>query len=718
MSIFRCTFGSKKNFFFFFPMLLVFFSMGCTSASYAPFYSGNGYVVLVAQSSSETDVRWSKYLYEHMKKRAVSPNSVAYASSENEDMYGITLKLDSGLSNDFEVERNGTNVFLNAKSEKTMLWLIYQLIKRIGTEDSRIVSSDLPPSLLSFADTCGVFPFDYREAYFPENLVPEMAPLYGNNCVDTDWSLWGHNLKKALDEKGNDVFAKVGGAIDKSQYCFSSPFTYASLEQYVLNQAGSGETFSSRFAIFPNDNEVACTCPKCKALGNTDGCATPAVTFLIRKLAARFPHHSFFTSSYLTTDAAPSASLPDNVGVIVGAMDLPLRANMEELPKSKKFINRVNGWKAVAKRVYVWDYVSNFDDYLSPFPVLKLAQERLQLYKKIGVNGVFFNGSGYDYSSFSGLHTFVLSALMINPSYSVDSLVSTYFKEFYPSFAADITNYYSSLESRAVSQGKRLNIYGGIADAERTHLDAYEFVRFYDSLSSAVRLARGDERKRLQRLHTALSFTRLEIARNAAYSPLGVYRRDGHSLSLRTEIPKVLAALESHKALGFSVYREDGGSLEAYISSFRTYIAFPERENLLLGQTLTAVSPLDEGYEDTGVLTDGVSGLPSDYHQGWMINSYGSLVLKLPESAKRGTLRLSFLSFPRHKIVLPSKIEVLSDDRVINTFSPPQVDSNLPYSLSQAVCVLPSALGSITLRIVAAEGRKSKMACSEIQLNP
>ena len=50
--------------------------------------------------------------------------------------------------------------------------------------------------------------------------------------------------------------------------------------------------------------------------------------------------------------------------------------------------------------IYIWDYINNFDDYLTPFPILKIAQQRLQFFKQHGASGIFFNGSGYSYSSF------------------------------------------------------------------------------------------------------------------------------------------------------------------------------------------------------------------------------------------------------------------------------------------------------------------------------
>ena len=40
-------------------------------------------------------------------------------------------------------------------------------------------------------------------------------------------------------------------------------------------------------------------------------------------------------------------------------------------------------------KLYVWDYMCNFDDYLTPFPVLYLLKERLVFFHDLKINGVF-----------------------------------------------------------------------------------------------------------------------------------------------------------------------------------------------------------------------------------------------------------------------------------------------------------------------------------------
>ena len=131
------------------------------------------------------------------------------------------------------------------------------------------------------------------------------------------------------------------------------------------------------------------------------------------------PPVAAFSQTHVLYDFLPDyatshrQAAPAYVGVIVSAIDYPLRRTDGKDEQDKKFAEQLDNWKKVTNNIYIWDYINNFDDYLTPFPILKIAQQRLQLFKQHGASGIFFNGSGYSYSSFDEMKDFVI----ISPSY-------------------------------------------------------------------------------------------------------------------------------------------------------------------------------------------------------------------------------------------------------------------------------------------------------------
>lgn len=690
-----------------------------TFARVEPVSSKGGYLIFAKNLDSEEDVRWAKYLYDHLKKRAENQEAVEYRTSDN-DWFRISVRLDPGLKNDFEIKRHKQALDLSARDDEKMLWLQYQVMKKIADEDAGIAGADLPPAIVGLNDTCGTCCFEYRGIYSPSSRDADYAAIIGVDNLDGGWGLWGHNLYRVFgDEAPASVYATVDGKENRGQYCFSSPETYRLIEKYIESGFGDGQKNGMRFMIAPNDNSWVCTCPGCTAAGNTPVNATPAVTELVVRLARRFPHHTFFTSSYLTTEEPPVAPMPENTGVVVSAINWPFRVHIPGNEDTRNFAALLERWKRITNRLYIWDYINNFDDYLTPFPALKIMQSRLKFFRDRQVSGIFLNGSGYDYSSFDGMKTYVLSALLINPDYPVDYLTGAYLKQHFPAAGTKIASFYSALENRAEKCRRPLNLYGGIADAERNFLDVPGFIRFYEELERQTGGAGKEERKRLNRLLTALTFTRLEIARDRAFRTYGCAERQGERIGIKPETGRWLVRLGEYKAFpGMGRYRESGGEIKNYLTEWQTRILETGGEkNLLLGKTPRPLSPLDEGYEDLTVLTDGIPGLPGNYHCGWLLYSQAD-----PEIAFSGdsipearTLRISFLHDPAHRIYAPERVELYKDGILYQTFPVPSGSGKKP----QVVFVnAPVGLGDakdVSIRVRRSGNRKA--AIDEIQLN-
>lgn len=623
------------------------------------FPSKEGYLITIGEDPTDRDTRWAKYLYEHLKKRANDDEMVAFGVSEKE-MWHVIIQIDPTAQEGFRISRKGADIKLTASDDRHMLWLQYQLIKKISKEDPRIDGSDLPPALLNLTDTCGTFAFDYQSIYSPAGLNSDYTGVMGLNNFDDSWGIWGHNLRKVLGDNTDKVYATIHGKTDDSQLCFSSPEMYTQIEDYIVNNFG--EKGNSRFVIAPDDNPYACTCASCTALGNSEKNATPAVTELVLRLAQRFPRHFFFTTSYLSTQQATDKQLPANAGVMVSAIDFPLCWIDSKDAQEKKFAQQLENWKKVTKNIYIWDYINNFDDYLTPFPILKIAQQRLQFFKKNGASGIFFNGSGYSYSSFDEMRTFVLSALLINPEQAVDDLIRNYFNQEYPVSKKWLSDYYIDLENSTQS-GKKLGLYAGIRESEGAYLNPEKFIKFYDEMGDFVSDAKGKERKKLHELQTALSFTRLEMGRDHSYDTYGYAKRNGKGIQAVPQARKWVNQLKEHKAFsGMEYYNESANEIDYYIKEWEQYILASDiKKDLFLGITPSSTPKTNKN--SLKRLTDGTHGLPDNYHCGWIILPEEECTIDLPvkEINESGTVYISFLNLPRHRIYAPQQIEVSRD---------------------------------------------------------
>ena len=681
------------------------------------FASKEGYLVTIGEDPTDKDTRWAKYLYEHLKKRANDDEMVAFGVSEKE-MWRVIIHIDPTLQEGFRIAIKGSDIELTATDDRQMLWLQYQLIKKISKEDPRIDGSDLPPAIINLTDTCGTFAFDYQSIYSPSGLNPDYTGVMGLNNFDDSWGIWGHNLRKVLGDNVDKVYATIHGKTDDSQLCFSSEEMYRQIESYIVDNIG--EKGSSRFVIAPDDTPYACTCASCTAMGNTEKNATPAVTELLLRLSQRFPKHSFFTISYLSTKQVTDKQLPSNAGIIVSAIDFPLRRIDGKNAQEKKFMQQLNQWKKVTKNIYIWDYINNFDDYLTPFPILKIAQQRLRFFKQNGASGIFFNGSGYSYSSFDEMRTFVLSALLINPELPVEELVRDYFNQEYPLSKKWLYDYYINLEN-SVQSGKKLGIYAGIAELEQSFLNPEKFIKFYDEMGDYVSDAKGKERKKLHELQTALSYTRLEMGRNHSYDPYGYAQRNGKQIQPTPQARKWLTQLKEHHAFtGMEYYNESADEIDYYIKEWEQYILASDiKKNLFLGIMPSSTPPTDK--DGLKRLTDSTHGLPGNYHCGWTTLPKEEYEISLPVKGinKTGNIYISFLNLPRHRFYPPRQIEISKDGAIYKTINLETDDSVEKGELVKTTTPIDlNGAEQVNIKVMVAKKPRAQIGIDEIVFVP
>jgi len=716
-------FNEKNHILFLFLLVLLLSALnsGCASNIHDPFAGYNGYIITLPDNPSSSDVKWGKYLFNHLRKRSMKSAKIVYLASNDQELYQLQVHINPALDKDYKIECSKAKVVLLAKNESVLLWLIYQLYESIGKEDERINVSDLPPVSLTIKDTEANFCFEYREVYFPENKDPEISAVYGMNNVNSDWGLWGHHLSVAIGKSpDSSVYATVNGQKYEGQYCFSAEETYRLIEDYILDNYGDGREKSYRFSVFPNDDDCVCTCAKCRSLGNTVTNATPAITYLAIRLAKRFPKHQFFTSCYLSTAKPATGIFPSNLGVIISSIGLPLKPGNSQ--QRSRFTYLVKCWQKVTSKVYIWDYVNNFDDYLSPFPVLKVEQERLQYFSNLGVKGVFLNGSGDSYSSFSDLHYYVLSVLLTNPYSSINELIYAFYHYYYPLSADILQKYCVVMSDYAYSSKRAMVLYGGVQEEMNSYLQPALFFSFYNDLNDCIGRTKGDERLRLGKLVAGLSFTRLEMARQLASGDGGCLSVNAGEVVLKPEVLTYLQRLSTcHLFQNMGRFREVGGEIEAYISDWKKYILPVSHDNLLRDRKIKSITPLDEGYENLSMLTDGLHGLPSNYHSGWLISSIGkSLDLSLPVlfSKKVRSISISFLHSPKFHLFVPQCVEILKNGKLYKILKPLLRDTNAAFEMvSVKESIDMSDASTFIVRIVRPEGNRKNIACDEIQLN-
>lgn len=672
----------------FISSVLLLLAVSCGNVSIGGHPAKVQYYIHPEMPGRTLDTQMADYLKEHLQNRTLN-------IINDKSGIDVTVHIGPDVDGDFAYQHNSQGYYLAAKDERTFIWLAYQFIKMAGKADADITTDDLPPLLLSGRDTVVTFPFEYRDMYMPTNQNPDMTYLLALHNLEYDWGIWGHNLSRVLGSNGDMTFgyqnmdqemlARTNGMAHPTQFCFSSDKLLDLTIHYILDNYGDGEATPTRITIGPNDNGIVCMCRRCEIAGNTPGNATPAVTNFVERLAARFPKHHFYIPAYSTVSALPDHHLPQNVGVFLSAIDYPRAWNSKETPEAKAFFKLLADWQAITDNVYIWDYVCNFDDYLTPYPILYVMQDRFREYRKRGVKGIFLNGSGYFYSLQQEMYSFLLAHLLINPDADIRRMVEDYYQDAMPHVGSFYASSVMAMEERARRTQKVLPLYGGMEEALKTYLSEREFREFYSVFLRAASMEMTHrERVLYEKTRQFVSFSFLEMCRLNGLKPGGFAELVGNEWVVK---PEVWSAVEDLKLMTdeddlYFLTDNEYTSMDHMdrVNESGVYVADYENEvELWLGaqqwmQDYLLRQPLRVHAGDqtftTQYLTDGVAGISQNYHWGWQIYPQQDCWIELPVDAiagKDGEMSIGFLNSDRHRMAPPASVEIWVDDRLLAT---------------------------------------------------
>ena len=207
-------------------------------------------------------------------------------------------------------------------------------------------------------------------------------------------------------------------------------------------------------SISQNDWRGACECESCKALeaatgGVPSGPLVHFVNHVAEAVEREFPHVTIETFAYQYTKEAPKNVKPrHNVLIRLCDIECPFSMPLEtaDHPAVENFRNNLAEWTALAPgQVFVWDYVTDFHNYLLPHPNILNLGPNIRYFTNSGAIGIFMQG---DTCSGAGelapLRLWLIYHLLWNPSADDRALIEEFVRGYYGAAAApDILRYIS-----------------------------------------------------------------------------------------------------------------------------------------------------------------------------------------------------------------------------------------------------------------------------------
>ena len=263
-------------------------------------------------------------------------------------------------------------------------------------------------------------------------------------------------------------------------------------------------------SVSQNDCFNPCTCPRCRAVDEAEGSPSGLLLRFVNAVAADiekdFPGISIDTLAYQYTRKPPRITRPrPNVIVRLCSIECSFSQPLDG-ERNKAFFDDLKGWSALADRLYVWDYTTDFANYIQPHPNTRVLGPNLRIFAGNKVRGVFEQGAYQSWGSeMAELRAWMLAKLLWNPALDPLKLRQEFIKGYYGPVANEVSDYLACLDAAVRKTGDFLGCYSP-PDAKFLSLDT--LLHSWDILKGAERKVAGtiEYARRVKRVQMPVTY--------------------------------------------------------------------------------------------------------------------------------------------------------------------------------------------------------------------
>lgn len=424
------------------------------------------------------------------------------------------------------------------------------------------------------------------------------------------------------------------------------------------------------WSVSQNDTYKSCTCDDCKAMDEKYGGPSGTMLNFVNKVAKEFPEKVISMLAYQYTRSAPKNIKPEkNVNIMFCSIECNRSKPISSDPLSKSFREDAEDWTQLTDNIFMWDYVVQFRNMLSPFPNLRVLQPNIQFFRDHHMKMMFQQGTGGHRSEFFELRQYIIAKLLWNPDVDVDSVMIDFLNGYYGDAAPMIKKYIDGMHDALEKSNGALGIYGFPYDGINTYLTP-ELIKGYEKLFNEAENAVKNEDETLKRVKFArlpLEFAILDVSLRNVNDELSYFTKNNGSWTVKEEMMKRLHQFtEDAKAAGVDRYWEHGNEPDSYMATVEEFVKSSAKAHLARDKKVELLTKASGKYPVGGAsaLSDGLRGV-DDYHFNWLGFEGKNLIaiIDLGKSIKVTSVTANFLQDQYSWIFLPEEFEVaISND--------------------------------------------------------
>jgi hypothetical protein len=457
-----------------------------------------------------------------------------------------------------------------------------------------------------------------------------------------------------------EYYALRSGRRITTQLCLTNPDVLRIVTEKVASML---EEFPEAdvISVSQDDNQQYCECENCRAIDEREGSPSGTMIDFVNKVAEQFPDKMISTLAYQYTRKAPKNIKPaENVLITLCSIECDRSAPIDE--KCTDFAEDLVAWGKLTDNVRIWDYTTQFTNFLAPFPNIFTLQPNIQLFRNNNAKWIFEQHS-HNPSELFELRSYLTAKLLWDPEVDQDSIMTDFLNGYYEEAAPFVQNYISTIhEELEKDPDFFLFLYGDPAQGFQSFLRP-ELLKQYDIwYAEATEAVAGKPEvlKRVNRARLSVDYAILEAARlNDPDSYMLAIIDDNGIKSASPDLVERLNRFRMTCQEGSITYmNEMRYSVEDYLEFYEYTLLRAKEENIAIGKEVELLQqPKKYADEDPQTLTDGAFG-GSNFYANWLGFDGNDLeaIIDLNEVSDISHLSCDFLQVVNHIVFFPLNV--------------------------------------------------------------
>ncbi|MBQ3389390.1 MAG: DUF4838 domain-containing protein [Thermoguttaceae bacterium] len=234
-------------------------------------------------------------------------------------------------------------------------------------------------------------------------------------------------------------------------------------------------------SISQNDCRGPCQCKNCAKIAEEEGSESGPLLYFVNKiaegLAESHPNVLVDTLAYQYTRKPPKTmKARENVIVRLCSIECSFDQTLDGEfgpsfadgnrrpapdPENRSFRDDMEKWNEHADRIFIWDYVTNFSQYIIPFPNYRILSDNVRFFVNHNTIGLFEQGNYQGATGdFVQMRAWVMAKLLWNPGANQKALMEEFLSGYYaPELTPLYMRYFDLLCDASEKSDRELGIF-------------------------------------------------------------------------------------------------------------------------------------------------------------------------------------------------------------------------------------------------------------------